>query len=133
MGLGPNKEISKNEFIEAMRVRLEADEPGLGANVDKPDVQKNLGALGLAVFRIATVHAETISDSSTEEDFWDWVSEVNAWLLKLETWQEEVVEAFTNWSPTSTEDQNLRTAIIGAESPGSPPAQAPTVLKGKIK
>lgn len=133
MGLGPDREISKNEFIEAMRDRLEAEEPGLGANVDKPSVQENLGALGQAVYRIITVHAETESNSSTDEDFWQWVADVNTWLSKLENWQKGVAQAFADWTPTNLNDQALKDAITTLPSPGSSPGLTSGILKGKIK
>lgn len=133
MGLGTDNTICKTEFIEAMRERLEAEEAGLGANVDKPAVQKNLGAMGLAIYRIATMHAETVSGLSTDQSFWKWVADVNSWLLELENWRQGMAQAFANWSPTLPAEQALKAALMAMPSPGSPPAQAPTDLKGKIK
>lgn len=133
MGLGPDNGICKTEFVEAMRARLIADDPKAGDNVDREDVQKNLGALGLAVYRIATVHAETNSDAATDAAFWQWVSDVNAWLSKLSTWQKGVAQAFAAWTPTLPAEQALKTALIAVSDPGSPPASAPTALKGEIE
>ena len=133
MGLGSDEETCKNEFIEAMRARLEAEEPGSGANVDEPAVQENLGALGLAVFSILTVHAETISNLSTDNDFWQWVADVNTWLSELENWQQGVAQAFASWTPVQPAEQDLKTALLAVPSPGSAPTQAPTTLKGKIE
>ena len=133
MGLGPDNEICKTEFVEAMRARLEAETPGSGINVDRDDVKPNLAALGLAVYRIATVHADTISDSTTDATFWQWVSDVNAWLSKLSTWQKGVAQAFAAWTPTLPAEQALKTALIAVADPGSPPASAPTALKGEIE
>lgn len=133
MGLGPDNEMSKTEFIEAMRARLEAEETGLGANVDEPSVQNNLGALGQAVYRIATIHAETHTDSLIDNDFWQWIEDVHSWLSALRTWQRGIDEAFNDWVPTTTAEQNLRTAIIDVSSPGPPPSLRPTSLRGRIR
>lgn len=132
MGLGSDKEISKLEFIEAMRRRLEEEKPGLGANVDESGVQKNMGALGEAVFRIVTVHAETVSSTDTDSAFWQWVSDVNAWLAKVAAWQQGIAQAFTSWTPTLTAEQNLRTAVTALPSPGSPPSTSPVKVQGKV-
>ncbi|MBV7328175.1 hypothetical protein KFU94_07920 [Chloroflexi bacterium TSY] len=133
MGLGNDNTISKTEFVDAMRVRLEAEQSGLGANVDDPSVQENLGALGQAVFRIATVHAETFSDGGTDDAFWQWITDVNAWLSGLATWQQGVAQAFDDWAPTQPAEQALKDKLIAVPSPGSPPMQPPTNLRGKIE
>jgi hypothetical protein len=133
MGLGPDKEISKSEFIEAMRARLEAEQSGWGKNVDQPSVADNLGALGEAVFKILTIHAETISNSSKETIFWQWVSEINAWLSSVRKWQKGIAGAFQNWAPVSTEGKNLKNAINAISDPGDPPLNAPNRMKGKIE
>lgn len=132
MGLGPNKDIAKQEFIEAMRARLEAQEAGLGANVDEPSVNANLAALGEAVYRIITVHAETLSDDGTDHAFWQWVEDVDQWLRRLASWQQGVNTAFTNWAAAGAADLQLKTAITGLQAPGTLPAP-PAGLKGKIK
>jgi hypothetical protein len=133
MSLGPNNETCKSELIEAMRARLKAEDPELEANVEREDVKKNLGALGLAIYRIATVRAETIANLSTDPDFWEWIAGVSAWLLELKSWQQGVVEAFANWTPTLPAEQDLKTALLAVPSPGVPPEQVPTALKGKIE
>ena len=69
-GLGEDNETCKQAFVETMRARLEAEKPGQGASVDDPSVQKNLDALGEAIYQIATVHAETVAESSTDQEFW---------------------------------------------------------------
>ncbi|MFH1217120.1 MAG: hypothetical protein V1706_11530 [Pseudomonadota bacterium] len=132
MGLGPNKNITKHEFIEAMRARLEAQEAGLGANVDEQSVSDNLGALGEAVYKIATVHAETLSDDATDHAFWQWVEDVDNWLHKLASWQQGVNQAFSAWAASGTANLQLKSAITALQSPGSLPAP-PEELKGKIK
>jgi len=133
MGLGPDNTICKTEFVEAMRARLEAEEPGLGANVDDPSVQENLGALGQAVFQIATVHAEMVSDGVTDAAFWQWIIDANAWLSALATWQQGIAQAFVDWMPTQPAEQALRADLIAVPSPGSPPVFTPTNLRGKIE
>jgi hypothetical protein len=132
MGLGPDKEISKTEFVETMRARLEVMQPGLGTNVDNPDVNQNLGVLGEAVFRIATVRADVISSSVSDSLFWHWVMDVNTWLTNLRTWQKGIMTAVTDWTPTTLPEQNLKAAITALSNPGEPPAFAPAQMKGKI-
>ncbi|KAM3090254.1 hypothetical protein ACKFKG_30145 [Phormidesmis sp. 146-35] len=126
MSLGTNNATCKTEFKEAMR-------PIAGANVDRPDVDPNFGALGQAVFRIATIHAETNSDPSLDPAFWQWVSETNVWLQSLSTWQRGVAQAFTNWAPTQLAEQNLKAALTAVPQPGNPPSTAPNVLRGEIQ
>ncbi|OKY74266.1 MAG: hypothetical protein BM485_14685 [Desulfobulbaceae bacterium DB1] len=132
MGLGPNKNTAKQEFVEAMRARLEAQEAGLGANVDEPSVNDNLGALGEAVYRILTVHAETLSNDGTDHAFWQWVEDVDTWLGRMASWQLGVNQAFSNWAAAGAADLQLKTAITGLQGPGTPPAP-PAQLKGKLK
>ncbi len=132
MGLGPNKDRAAQEFIEAMRARLEADEPGLGANVDQPSVKGNLGALGEAVYNIATVHAETLSDATQDTAFWQWINDVDEWLQEMAAWQQGVTQAFADWAAAGAPDQGLKTAIGALTGPGAPP-KPPTSLKGKIQ
>ncbi len=133
MSLGVDKTKCQTEFVEAMRERLENQETGLGANVDKPEVKDNLGALGQAVFKILTTHAETLSNSSTDNSFWQWVSAVNTWLGKLETWQKGVHQAFDDWAPTQAAEINLRAALIAVVQPGDAPAAPPTSMKGEVE
>ncbi len=132
MGLGPDKEISKTEFVEAMRARLEDQEAGLGANVDDPSVSANLGALGEAVFKIATEHAETLSDATGDSEFWQWVLDVDNWLHDLADWQQGVNQAFTDWAAAGAANIALQTAITSLSAPGSLPTP-PTSQKGRIK
>ncbi|MFZ5765286.1 MAG: hypothetical protein ACOY4H_06780 [Thermodesulfobacteriota bacterium] len=131
MGLGPNKEKAKTEFVEAMRTRLEAQEAGLGVNVDEPSVNANLGALGEAVYRTLTVHAETLADTTTDHAFWQWVADVDRWLRDLALWQQGIDQAFTNWTASGAADQQLKNDISALPGPGTPPAP-PVRLKGKI-
>ncbi|HEY9830332.1 MAG TPA: hypothetical protein V6D26_07125 [Stenomitos sp.] len=126
MTLGTDNTTCKTEFKEAMR-------PIAGANVDRPDIDPNFGALGQAVFRIATVYAETTSDFSLDPAFWQWISNTNAWLQSLSTWQKGVSQALTNWTPTQPAEQALKTALTALPQPGNPPTPAPTLLKGKIQ
>ncbi len=124
MSLGPDN--CKKAFVDAMS-------PIAGDNVKLDSVQKNLGALGGAVLQIATVYAETVSDVNFDPTgFWQWITAVENWLLALSSWQQGVVQAFNNYTPTLPAEQNLRTALLGVTSPGSPPASAPNAMKGKI-
>jgi len=132
MSLGSDNTICTNEFVGAMRARLEADKPGSGANVDLPDVQKNFHALGQAIYHIAVEHAETTSDTTSDQIFWQWVTDVENWLLSLSRWQQDMAKAFQNWQPTQTDDIAIRDAITHIADPGLPPSRQPTSLKGKI-
>lgn len=123
----------KDEFVEAMRVRLEADQPGAGENASHPEVQKNLDALGWAVIRTLTEHAEPFSNASNDAAFWNWVTAVNAWLNALAAWQTGVTNAFKNWTTATTAEANLKNAVINVTVPGAPPAVAPASLKGKVR
>ena len=133
MGLGQNNEICKQTFVETMRARLEAEKSGQGASVDDPKVQANLGALGEAIYQIATVHAETVTDELTDQAFWQWVTEVSAWLTELAEWQQSVDKAFAAWAPVTPTEVALKDALTKAPHPGLPPVQVPTALKGKIR
>lgn len=131
MPLGSDNTVCKNEFVEAMRARLAIDDPALAATVDKPGAQKNLGAMGQAVFKIATEHAQTVSEPTTDAAFWAWVQAVNVWLAGAARWQQDVRAAFNAYAPATPAEQSLRNAILGAALPGNPPAP-PTALRGKI-
>lgn len=123
----------KEEFVEAMAARLEADQPGSGENARHPEVQKNFDALGLAVMRTLTEHAEPFSDSATDAAFWNWAAGVNAWLKALADWQTGVTNAFKNWTPATAAETNLKNAVVAVKAPGPPPAAAPAGLKGKVR
>ena len=76
-------------------------------NEEGGEVQKNLGALGQAVYSILTEKSEVFSDKNVDAEFWGWVKAVNDWLK-----------------------------AIKAQNPGLPePPQlpTPTELKGKIQ
>jgi hypothetical protein len=132
MGLGSDNTVCKDVYVETMRARLESDEPGLGAAVDKPGAQKNLGAYGEALYRIATEHAETFSDPDADADFWTWIAAVEAWLADMAAWQQGMAAAFNNWDAHGAADQQLKTAITSLSNPASPPP-APASLQGKIR
>jgi hypothetical protein len=114
MTLGADNTICKKEYVDAMR-------PIAGDNVDLPQIQDNLGALGTAVFRVATVHATTVSNAASDAAFWAWVGAIAAW-------QTGVVAAVTAWAPTAPAEQALRTALLAIPAP--PPA--PTSQSGRI-
>lgn len=133
LGLGPDPGKCTTQFVEAMRARLNAMDPPQGDNVDNPDVQKNFAALGQAVFQIATALAATNSDSQEDAAFWAWIADVQAWLLKLSTWQVGVAQAFTTWAPATAPEIQLRNLVRGVTAPGAPPATAPTRMKGRIE
>jgi hypothetical protein len=107
MPLGPDPDVTcGHEFAEAMR-------PIAGANVDMQAIRNNLNALGLAVFRIATVNADTKSTSAEDGAFWTWIAEMQAWAEGMEQWRIEVGAGSTLTPP--------------------PPASAPTSLTGGIE
>lgn len=128
-----NRTQVKEEFVEAMEARLEAEQPGSGQNARLPEVQKNFDALGWAVIQTLTQHAEPFSDSTTDAAFWNWAAAVNAWLKALSDWQVGVTNAFKNWTPATTAEANLKNAVVAAKAPGLPPAAAPTSLEGKVR
>ena len=116
-----------------MRKRLEAEESGLGKNVDEEAVASNLGALGEAVFIILTSHAKVLSESSLDESFWKWISDVNTWLKEMRKWQKDVSDIFTAWNPVTSEGIALKNAFMNLSTPGDPPASPPEKITGKIK
>lgn len=131
MSLGTDNAVCKSEFVDAMRQRLNDD--GLnGGNVDDPSVNKNFGALAEAVFRIATVHAQTTSSSAADAAFWQWVSDVAAWLGAVDAWQNGVTAAFTAWTPATAPEIALKTALLAVPAPGPAPVAAPAALGGRI-
>ena len=132
-GLGPNPNVCTTQFVEAMRARLNTMDPPQGSNVDDPEIQKNFAALGEAVYQIATTLAATSSDAAEDAAFWDWVADVQAWLLKLSTWQAGVAQAFTTWAPATAPETSLRNLVRAVPAPGAPPATAPTRMKGRIE
>ena len=133
MGLGADSSVCMTEFIEAMRTIVAADDPGAAANLDDPNVQKPFAGMALAVYRIATVRAETAASAGTDPVFWHWVAAVNAWLVGLSAWQQGMAGAFASWSPTLPADQTLKSALAAVQGPGAPPAAAPASLKGAIQ
>src|SRR5262245_6786803 len=110
MGLGSDHSTCAAAFVESMRARLIDMDPSLGKNVDEPDVQKNLEALGLAVYEILRV-ADGVSDGAEDSAFWAWLADTQAWLVKLSTWQAGVVQAFTNWAPATAPEVSLRNLV----------------------
>jgi hypothetical protein len=133
MSLGLDKTIAATEFVEAMRARLVAQNPTLGPNVDDPAVRPNLEALGQAVFKIATVHAETVANGASDAQFWAWVAGVQAWVTDLAAWQTGVRAAFNAWTPAQPAEQTLKAALLAVPDPPAPPAAAPTALRGTIE
>lgn len=140
MSLDGNAEISKQAFVKAMKERLETlddqaskDIALQAINEKKGEVQKNLGALGQAVYSILTDHAETTSSLSNDSDFWQWIQLVNAWLKDLSTWQEGVEKSFRDWQPGSEEGKDLKNKLLKLNSPKQPPNSPPKSLRGKIQ
>jgi hypothetical protein len=133
MSLGTDKTIAAKEFVDAMRARLVAQDPSLGANVDDPAVRPNLEALGQAVFRIATVRAETVSDAASDAAFWQWVGEVQTWVTALAAWQTGLRAAFAAWTPTLPAEVALKAALLLLAVPPVPPTAPPNALRGTIK
>src|SRR6516164_3362469 len=122
MALGSDNTTCANEFITAMRNRLNQLNPQQGKNVDDPNVKPNLVALGQAVFEILTVDAQTHSDAASDATFWVWIAAVNVWLGALSTWQTGLTAAFNAYAPATTPEKSLRTAVLAVASPGAPPS-----------
>jgi len=131
MGLGPDNDIAKTEFINAMRARLEQEDKTLGKNMDDPAVQKNMGALAEAVYRIVTAHTDAVSTPQLDPEFWQWMEQVNHWLKELSEWQKGVAEAMDRWAATTQENLLLKSELAGLKAPGELPAP-PTSLKGRL-
>ncbi len=125
MSLGPDNTICMQEFMDRMRPIAGKNPTTLLDNVEDPQVKPNFGALGQAIYNIATVHAEMTSNATIDAAFWRWVA-------ALDSWQKGVVQAFTNWQPTQPDGQALRTAVLAVATPQSTSASAPTAMKGKI-
>jgi hypothetical protein len=133
MSLGNDHQTCTTEFVDAMRARLDSEQPPLGANVDSPDVRKNFEALGEAVFQILSARAETTSGSAQDAVFWTWVTKVTEQLVALTTWQAGVRTAVQNWSPPDSAGIQLRSAILALAVPPAAPATAPAALTGRVR
>jgi hypothetical protein len=132
MALGPDETICKQEYIETMRARMEADNPGSGKNMDEPDVQKTFDTFAQVLYRVATLHAETRSDATTDAHYWSWIAAVGDWLSAMAVWQNGIRQAFTSWAPVHPVDQALQSAVLQLASPGPVPAP-PSALRGKVQ
>jgi hypothetical protein len=117
MSLGTDNTVCKQELVEAMR-------PVAGGNLDRAEVQANLGALGQAIFRIVAERAETSSDNSKDAVFWAWIGYVDT---VLATWR----QAFSSWTPTQPAEQALKANLLPGTLPSRPPR--PTALKGDVR
>ncbi len=115
MSLGPDHHIAKQAFVDAMR-------PIAGDNVNVEQVQANLGALGAAVYEIATAHAETLSSPNTDADFWQWIAAVQDWMVAVAAWQNSVHQSLSLLDPGLT-----------ATVPEPPLAPVPTRMQGQIE
>jgi hypothetical protein len=131
MSLGADNTICKDEYVAAMRARLDALDPPLGANVDDPEVEKNFAALAEALFRILTEKAVIQSNAAEDPAFWQWVASMVVWAQAMKDWQAGLHAAFQNWAPVGGADLAFRTAVLALTPPGAVPA-APTSLGGKI-
>ncbi|MFF0445268.1 hypothetical protein ACFYT4_02420 [Streptomyces sp. NPDC004609] len=109
MGLGPDQTVTAGEFVEAMR-------PIAGDNVDLAQVQANLGALGLAVYRTLTVNADASSDPACDTAFWQWVTEV-------QTWIDGVTAAIDTWAAVTAPEAALKAALAAVPAPSGAPAR----------
>jgi hypothetical protein len=116
MSLGSDKQACATEFVEAMRRRLDAADPPMGANVDNAEVRKNFEALGDAAFRILTVRAETLA---ADPAFFAWISAVDTYVRAVGAWQQGVRQAFSAWSPPDLPGQQLRAAVLAVTAPSS--------------
>jgi len=147
-GLGADSTFCAGAFIEAMRAPLLAEQAAAeaagetekaealakaAANLDDPQVRKNIAPFGEAVFQIVAVRARTASDATTDAQFWQWVAAVGAWLAALSNWRAGVTQAFTNWAAATPSEQALRNAVIGVASPGPPPGPPPPGLLGRVE
>jgi hypothetical protein len=132
------RENSLQAFKDAMRERLVADDPAMGDNVDMPEVEKNLDALGHAVLDILTVNAEVRSDTAppTLQDFWAWVNAVQAYLEALQVWQAQLQVELVNWNEAAAPPlalAELKAALGAIPAPvAPPPPEAPSHLTGRI-
>lgn len=131
MGLGTDSTLCKNEYVEAMRARLDALDPPLGANVDDPEVQKNFAALAEALFNVLTVHSDVVSNAAVDAAFWQWVADMVVWAQAMKAWQAGLHAAFQSWAPAGGADLAFRSAVLALAQPGAVPA-APSSIGGKI-
>ncbi len=123
MSLGTDNAVCKKEFVDAMRAVIEQNHPGQGKNVDPGQpANDNLGALGTAVFNIATKDAETLSDQAADAVFWQWVAAV-------QTWIGDVHQAFSGWAAAAGADQTLKANVLAAPFPGTAPGSMTGVIK----
>jgi hypothetical protein len=133
MSLGNDNTVCTDEFVAAMRSRLDTEDPPLGGNVDEPGIRKNFAALGEAVFQILLARTETSSTSIEDAEFWTWVGRVTTFLTALAAWQQGVRSAVQNWAPVDPPGQQLRTAILAVPQPGAAPGPAPVELTGRLR
>jgi hypothetical protein len=133
MALGSDATGCTDEFVAAMRARLNQLQPPAGANVDRPDVRANLAALATAVYRVLTAdgRAETTSSSDHDAAFWGWVTSLTAEVAALRTWQQQLTAAATAWVPADAPGQAFKTALLALPQPGAVPA-APARLMGRV-
>jgi hypothetical protein len=123
MALGPDPTVSTQEFVDAMRARLDKLSPPAGNNVDQDDVKENLGALAAAVHAILTRRAEVTSAPADDAAFWTWVKNLTAW-------QSAVSTAAAAWQPADASAAALKAALTSL--PGGSLA-APPELKGRLR
>lgn len=133
MALGTDASVCTEELVAAMRARLEAEAKGLGANVDLEAVRANLAALGTAVFRVATVRADTSSDATADAAFWAWTGRVNDYMTAVQAWHSAFVTAVQAWMPTTAPEVQFKSKLVALPAPPAPPAAPPSSLKGKIR
>jgi hypothetical protein len=134
MPLGSDASACTDEFVAAMRDRLDQLSPPAGGNVDLPDVRANLGALGAAVYHVLTgpTRAQTVSAAADDATFWGWVTSLTAEVAALRTWQQGVSAAVAAWAPADAPGQALKAALLALPQPGPAPA-APARLIGRIR
>lgn len=134
-GLGTDKTICAEEFIEAVRAQLAIDNPDhpeVASKADQPLVQKNFAPFAEAVFRITTARARTRSEIEDDPAFWNWMAAAGDWLQNLSNWQQAVTQSFADWTPAAAAEQQLRAALLAAPPPGQPP-QPPDELLGRVE
>jgi hypothetical protein len=134
MPLGPDPTVCTEQFVAAMRARLDELDPPAGANADLPDVRANLAALATGVYLALTGPglAQTSTGPAEDAGFWRWVAELTAEVAALRSWQQGVTAAFTTWAPADAPGLALKAALLALPQPGPVPA-APSGLVGRIR
>ena len=106
--------LTTNNCRDAFKNTLRAV-PAIGDNVDRPEVQPNIDALGDSVRVIVGTLADGVSDNTVDAVFWAWVTNVGAWMQALQAWQQ------------------LAEATLATGSPVGPPPAPPVSLTVDVR